>query len=293
MSHDPLHQSHAPEYIAEFLGTAALVFFGLSAVVFNFSKDLPMSHWIPDPGTRRLLTGLCFAGTGSLVAISPLGRLSGGHINPAVSLAFWLSGKMRLDDFLSYVVAQMLGGIMGAALLVGVWHGYAEGVHNGMSVPGNGWSPGCAFIFEAALTGLMVLMIFIFVSSRRLMRWTPLMNWFLIAGMVWLEAPISGTSLNPARSIGPALMTGEWGDQWIYVVAPLLGAMTGLFIFTAATPEGRRVLTGKLFSVPHYRTVFKQAAVRPGLAPVLGEAHGCAAAPATPKNLRSDVLPVA
>lgn len=263
MKTDTLQQSHGPEYIAEFLGTACLVFFGLSAVVFDFGAGLPMAHWIPNHSARLLITGLCFAGTGSLVALSPLGRLSGGHINPSVSLAFWLSGKMHGRDFAGYVAAQMLGGILGAAVLTGVWKKHAASVQNGMTLPGMGWRLWQVFDFEVALTGLMVLLIFVFVSSPRLMRWTPLMNWLVIATMVWLEAPVSGTSLNPARSFGPALMTGLWTAQWLYLIAPPLGGMMGLLAFRTLTSETRALLTGKLFTATNYRSIFKPGGVRP------------------------------
>jgi aquaporin Z len=263
MKKDPLQDSHVPEYIAEFLGTACLVFFGLSAVVFDFADGLPMAHWIPSHSLRLLVTGLCFAGSGSLVAISPLGRLSGGHINPSVSLAFWLSGKMHGRDFAGYVVAQMLGGIVGAAALAGVWQKHAASVKNGMTLPGAGWPLWQVFDFEVALTGLLVFLIFIFVSNRRLMRWTPLMNWIVIATMVWLEAPVSGTSLNPARSFGPALISGTWTAQWLYLIAPPLGGMMGLLLFRTVTTEARCIETGKLFPTANYRSIFKPERVRP------------------------------
>ena len=251
--------SHFPEYVAEFVGTAALVFIGLSAVVFDFGAGLPMSQWVPDTSMRLLITGLSFAGTGSLIAVSPLGRLSGGHINPSVSLAFWLHGTMKFRDFLCYVVAQMLGGIVGAFLLAGLWTRFAGSVKDGMTLPGAGFSLETAFGWEVALTGTMVFLILFFVSSRRLMRWTPLMNWIVIATMVWQEAPVSGTSLNPARSFGPALMSGIWRDQWIYMLAPPLGAIVGLAIFNLCTPSYRCALTGKLFSALNYRSIFKGA----------------------------------
>ena len=257
MKTDPLPHSHLPEYVAEFLGTACMVFFGLSAVVFDFGEGLPMARWIPDHSLRLLLTGLCFAGTGSLVAISPLGRLSGAHINPSVSLAFWLEGKMDFLDLVGYVVAQMLGGIAGAVMLAGVWKKYAASVNNGMTLPGAGWALWQVFAFEAAMTGLLVLLILVFVSNHRLMRWTPLMCWIVVATMVWLEAPISGTSLNPARSYGPALISWKWADQWIYAVAPPLGGVLGLMAFRLVRTEGREILTGKLFHAPNYRTIFK------------------------------------
>lgn len=250
------HPSHFPEYLAEFVGTACMVFFGLSFVVFDFAPGLPMSRWLPDHSLRLLITGLCFSGTGALVVISPLGRLSGGHINPSVSLAFWLHGKMRLTDFCAYVIAQILGGLLGALALAFVWGSYAASVKNGMTLPGAGWTPCGAFFMETGITALLVFLIFFFVSSQRLMRWTPLMTWILVAVMVWLEAPMTGTSLNPARSFGPAFVSQLWQDQWIYLVAPPLGGVVGLLLFNLCTPEHRRVLTGKLFHCADYRSLF-------------------------------------
>lgn len=251
-------QIHWPEYGAELLGTAFLVFVGLSAVVFDFGKGLPVSQLVPDASMRRLITGLLFAGCGSLVAISPPGRLSGAHINPSVSLAFWAHGKMRWYDLVGYITGQMLGAVVGEGMLVLVWGGYAASVRNGMTLPGAGFSLWVAFLAESALTFLLVLLIFVFVSSHRLMHWTPLMTWLLVATMVWQEAPISGTSLNPARSFAPALFSWFWHDQWLYFIAPPLGALLAVVAYRLFSAGERDVLTGKLFHVPHYRSVFKQ-----------------------------------
>ncbi len=250
-------QLHWPEYGAEFIGTAFLVFAGLSAVVFDFGKGLPLAELIPDAGVRRLITGLLFAGSGSLVAISPFGKTSGAHINPAVSLAFWMQGKMHHYDVIGYVIGQFLGAITGETLLVIVWHNYVRSVEYGMTLPGPAYPLWFVFSAELLLTGLLVLMIFLFVSSHRLMRWTPLMTWILVAIMVWLEAPVSGTSLNPARSAGPALLAWHWSDQWIYYVAPVVGALLAVFVFRLIVVGERDVLTGKLFHEPGYRSIFK------------------------------------
>ena len=248
---------HWPEYGAELLGTGFLIFVGLSAVVFDFGKGLLPSSLIPDASMRRLITGLIFAGSGSLVAISPLGKLSGAHINPSVSLAFWVQGKMKHIDLIGYIVAQFLGAIIGEVLLVLVWRNYAHSVANGMTLPGVGYPLWLVFVAEMSLTCLLVLLIFLFVSSHRLMRWTPLMNWFLVATMVWLESPISGTSLNPARSMGPALITWLWTSQWLYCVAPPLGGLLAVGLFRLVTIGERDVLTGKLFHTSRYRSIFK------------------------------------
>lgn len=256
----PAMPPHWAEYGAELLGTALLVFIGLSAVVLDFSAGSPVARLVPDPGSRRLITGLFFAGSGSLVAISPLGKLSGAHINPAVSLAFWLQGKLHRHDLLGYITGQFLGGILGALALAWLWGGRAASVHEGTTLPNPTvplWVP---FVAEAGLTALLVLSIFVFVSSHRLMHWTPLMTWFLVATMVWLEAPLSGTSLNPARSFGPALAAGIWSHQWLYIVAPPLGAALAVALFRWLAAK-REVLTAKLFHVAHYRSIFKNVRV--------------------------------
>lgn len=250
----PLHWA---EYTAELVGTLFNIFVGLSAVVFNFGQGLPMEHLIPNHSIRLLITGLIYSGSGSLFAISSLGKLSGAHINPSVTLAFWVHGKMHRQDAVGYIVAQFLGSTLGAILLVLVWGKYAGSVNNGMTLPGAGYALWFVFLAEVFMTFLLVLSIFLFVSNHRLMRWTPFMTWLLVAAMVWLGAPISGTSLNSARSIGPALITGLWRDQWLYCIAPPLGALLAVAMFRLLSMDRRDVLSCKLFHVPHYRNIFK------------------------------------
>ena len=250
----PLHWA---EYTAELVGTLFNIFVGLSAVVFDFGQGLPMEHLIPNHSIRLLITGLIYSGSGSLFAISPLGKLSGAHINPSVTLAFWVHGKMHQQDAVGYIIAQFLGSTLGAILLVLVWGKYAGSVNNGMTLPGAGYALWFVFLAEVFMTFLLVLSIFLFVSNHRLMRWTPFMTWLLVAAMVWLGAPISGTSLNSARSIGPALVTGLWRDQWLYCIAPPLGALLAVAMFRRLSMGKRDVLSCKLFHVPHYRNIFK------------------------------------
>jgi aquaporin Z len=234
-------QLHWYAYGAELLGTAFLVFAGVSAVVIVFGTGSLLAQVVPDTSTRRLIAGLLFAGSGALVAISPLGRLSGGHINPVVSLAFWMQGKMHHLDLGGYISGQFLGAFIGSLLVALVWRERAASVGYGTTVPGAGYA---------------LWIVFLFVSSHRLMRWTPLMVWILVAVMVWLEAPISGTSLNPARSFGPALVSWIWSYHWLYWVAPLLGALLAVGSFRLLSGGARDILTGKLFHVSNYRSVF-------------------------------------
>jgi aquaporin Z len=93
----------------------------MRAVVFVFGTDSQLAQILPDTSTRRLITGILFAGSGALVAISPLGKLSGGHINPVVSRAFWIQGKMHHFDLGGYALGQLLCAIIGSLLVVLVW----------------------------------------------------------------------------------------------------------------------------------------------------------------------------
>ena len=171
---------HWPEYGSELLGTAFLVFIALSAVTFNFGSGSPLAIVLPNSSVRRLITGLMLAGSGPLMAISPLGKLSGAHINPAVSLAFWLQGKIHQHDLVGYLASQFLGAALGAGLAVLIWRQLAASIQNGVTAPGVGYPIWSVFLIEMGCTCLLVLAIFLFVSSHRLMHWTPLMTWILV-----------------------------------------------------------------------------------------------------------------
>jgi len=249
---------HWPEYGSELLGTAFLVFIAVSAVTFNLGLGSPLAVVLPNSSARRLITGLLLAGSGSLVAISPLGKLSGAHLNPAVSLAFWLQGKMHQHDLVGYLASQLLGAALGAGLVVLIWRERAASVHNGVTAPGVGYPIWSVFLIEMGCTCLLVLAIFLFVSSHRLMHWTPLMTWLLVALIYWQAAPISGSSLNPARSFGPALVSWFWYDQWLYYLASPIGALLAVVFFRSLRIVGiNDVLTAKMFHAPRYRCIFK------------------------------------
>ena len=249
---------HWPEYGSELLGTAFLVFIALSAITFNFGSGSPLAIVLPNSSVHRLITGLMLAGSGPLIAISPLGKLSGAHLNPAVSLAFWMQGKMHQHDLVAYIVSQFLGAALGAGLVVLIWRERAASVHNGVTVPRVGYPIWSVFLVEMGFTCLLVMAIFLFVSSHRLMHWTPLMTWLLVALIYWQAAPISGSSLNPARSFGPALVSWFWRDQWLYFLAPPSGALLAVVFFRSLSLVGiHDVLTAKMFHAPRYRCIFK------------------------------------
>ena len=242
---------HPVEWGCELLGTALLVFLGLSAVTLDFGIHSPVADVIASSSARRLLTGCLFAGAGALVTVSPLGRRSGAHLNPAVTFAFWLQGHVHRHDLAGYVLSQCAGGVLGAVALRIVWAGRAASVQYGRTAPESGLGGWPAVGIEALMTGILILTIFAFVSSARTARWTPLAVLVVVAVEVWAGAPFTGTSLNPARSLGPALVDGRLKDLWVYWVGPL-GASLPAAVVWAWVP--RMILTAKLFHDPNYRS---------------------------------------
>ena len=210
--------------VSELFGTAVLVAVGLSIVIFDFGARSPMLHWVASAALRRLITGFLFGAVGASIAISPVGKISGAHINPAVTLAFWARGKMRASDAAFYVLAQLAGGLLGAAPLL-AWGAMGQSLNFAATTPGTGYTARQALAGEALTTFTMVMLLFFFIGHRRLRAWTPLLFPFLYAVMVWLEAPVSGTSTNPARSFGPSVVAGVWQAGWIYWAGPVAGAL--------------------------------------------------------------------
>jgi aquaporin Z len=241
---------HWAPWLCEFFGTALLLCGGLSAVFLDFGPHSPIAPHLASHSARLLLTGLLFAGTGSLVALSPLGRRSGAHLNPSVTLAFWTQRKVHPHDLVGYTISQLLGAFAACAVLKVAWGGTARSLHLGATEPGHGFTPVDATGLETLMTASLVLMIFFFTSSPRTARWTPIGNWLLVATLVWQGAPYSGTSLNPARSLAPAVLAPELAHLWVYLVGPLAGALLAAAIF-ALFPRVN-TLTTKLFHDARY-----------------------------------------
>lgn len=244
----PKRGAHPTEWLCELLGTAILVGLGLSVVVATSGSASPIHTW--PLSSRLLLNGLWFAGVGSLIAVSPIGRRSGAHLNPIVTLAFWTQRKVHGLDVVGYLVAQLAGGVVGAALLLVVWQGQARSVDVGATRPGGGFGPWQAVALETAMSAVEVLVILGMTSSTRTARFTPLVLWIVNATMVWRFAGFTGTSLNPARSLGPALLAPALDVYWIYLLGPMLGMVVAVGLF-ALMPR-LEVLTTKLFHDPSY-----------------------------------------
>jgi aquaporin Z len=232
--------------VAEFAGTALLVAAGVSLVIADFGVGGPIAAALPAAGLRRLVTGFGFGSVGALIAVSPIGKISGAHINPVVTAAFWLKGKMHGSLALGYVVAQLAGAIVGALPLL-LWGRVGASVRFGATIPGEGFGLTAALAGETATTAALVVGLFLFVGQRRLRRFTPLLFPLLYAVMVYLEAPISGTSTNPARTLGPAVVSGAWRGWWVYWVGPVAGALLGVGMHTFTWIRRFEIEVAKLY----------------------------------------------
>ena len=233
-------------YLSEFIGTALLIGVGVSFVILDFGKGSPIVSLIPSPGIRRALTGFLFGGAGMLITFSPVGKWSGAHINPVVTFSFWMKGKIKRTMAIGYVIAQFLGAAAGGFMLL-FWGSIGKTIDYGATIPGKEGAAE-AVLGEAATTFCLVAGLFLFLGYKPLRPFTPVLFPFLYAVMVYFEAPISGTSTNPARSFGPSLASGIWSGWWVYWIGPLLGA----FIAVSIQAKWLKMLEIEVAKVYHF-----------------------------------------
>ena len=213
----PRVRSYSRE-LAEFIGTFALVFAGTGAVMVNQISDGALTH----------LGVSCVFGAVVAAMIYALGHISDAHFNPAVTLAFWSSGFFHKRKVLPYVLAQTAGGVLASVLLRLCFGPVAD---LGATQPLNGnWLQ--AFVLETVLTFILMLVILGSGLDRR----APIGFAGMAIGLtVGLEAafmgPITGASMNPARSFAPALVSGIWEHQWLYWIAPTIGAQLAVVVY--------------------------------------------------------------
>ncbi len=230
-------------YIAELVGTGVLVLVGLSLVIVMFGQGSPMSRLLPSEGLRRLITGFLFGTTGALIALSPVGKISGAHINPVVTVGFRIMGKLDSGTVVGYIVAQLIGAIVGCVPLL-AWGSMGRSVAFGATLPGGVYTLEAVLLGEVVTTLTMVSLLAVFLGFRRIRSFTPALFPFLYAVMVYAEAPISGTSTNPARSLGPAIVSGQWQGWWVYWVGPLVGSLAACLVCSALA---KKIEVAKLY----------------------------------------------
>jgi aquaporin Z len=248
---------HYPEYLMEAVG---LGLFMISAAVFTTLLEHPASplgQAIADPLLRRFLIGVAMGLTAIAIVYSPWGKQSGAHLNPAFTFAFFRLGKVQPWDAFFYILFQFFGG------LIGLWvagrilrEAIADpSVNYIVTQPGQS-GVGVALLAELAISfGLMLMVLFVSNSPSR-GRYTGLFAGALIATYITVEAPLSGMSMNPARTMASAILAQNWTALWVYFTAPLAGMLLASEVFVRW--KGRKaVRCAKLHHENNKRCIFR------------------------------------
>src|SRR5262245_54767656 len=246
---------HWPEYLIE---ATLLGLFMLSAGSFGVLLEHPSSpvhRALADPALRRALMGCAMGLTAIALVYSPLGKRSGAHMNPAVTLSFLGLGKVAPRDALFYVLAQFTGGALGLLACARIYGGRLADPHVNYvaTLPGEHGIP-VAFAAELAISFLLMSVVLRVSSRPSLARYTGLFAGTLVALYITFEAPLSGMSMNPARSFGSALLAHAWSAYWIYLVAPLAGMSLAALLHSRS--RHARASCAKLHHQNPYRCIF-------------------------------------
>jgi aquaporin Z len=227
--------THWREYLIE---VAALSTFMVSAATMTVMLEHPQSPLrgvIADPMSRRMLMGIAMGLTAASIIYSPWGRRSGAHMNPAVTLTFFRLGKIDRRDAMAYVGAQFVGGVLGISLAAFALAGWiSDPAVNYVATAPGAFGQAAAFAGEASISFLMMLVVLTASNERRVAPFTGVIVAMLIATFITLEAPLSGMSMNPARSLGPDVVGDMWRGLWIYFVAPPLGMLAAAETYVRA-----------------------------------------------------------
>lgn len=204
------------KYIAEFIGTFALVFFGTGAVIVNEQTNGSLG-----------LVGISLAfGIIIIAMIYSFGTISGTHINPAVTIALAFGKILPKNKIFGYITAQITGAFFASGLLKFM---FPENTTLGITIPSGTFLQ--SFIMECVLTFFLMLTILGVSSKKESASVSGLVIGFMVVGMILVAGPISGGSFNPARSIAPAVVSGNLSALWLYLVAPVLGAILAMFVW--------------------------------------------------------------
>lgn len=243
-------KNHWQEYLCEALGLGSFMVSACFFSVLLFHPKSGAADW--NLQFRFVLIGLAMGATAVAIFMSPLGKRSGAHINPAVTLTFWRLGKIKTPDAIFYALFQFIGaslGVLLSSLILGDRLAI-KNVNFAVTAPNSSGSL-VSFIAEFVISFGMMTMVLISSNHLKLSRFTPYFAGILVAIYIALEAPVSGMSMNPARSFGSAVVAGQWNSIWIYFVAPPLAMLFAAEIYVRVK-GARKVFCAKLY---HYREV--------------------------------------
>jgi aquaporin Z len=247
---------HWPEYLME---ATCLGLFMISAFAFGTILEHPASlvhQFIPNPILRRLLMGIAMGLTAISIIYSPWGKQSGAHINPSTTLTFYRLGKVTTWDAAFYVAAQFVGGLAGAVLAATVLSSWIShpSVNYVITRPGMTGIV-AAFCAEIAIAFILMTVILRVSNHARFHKLTGLCAGALVATYITIEAPISGMSMNPARTFASAVPAHDWQALWLYFTAPLIGMFSAAEVYVR-TRGPRSVVCAKLHHENNKRCIF-------------------------------------
>jgi aquaporin Z len=247
---------HWPEYLMEAGELALYMFFACAFSTLLQHPASPVRHLIASGMERRALYGVAIGVTVVAIVMTPWGKQSGGHFNPAMTFTFYRLGNMGFWDAMFYAVAQFAGAISGVAIASYVLLGALENhaVHYAVTAPGV-YGRAIAFVGELTISFILMITVLLVSSRAILARYTPYCVGALYATFITFETPLSGMSMNPARTFGSALHAGYWYALWIYFFAPTLGMLIAGEVFLRAR-RGVGPYCAKLHHANNKRCIF-------------------------------------
>ncbi len=246
-------RNHWPDYLMEAAGLMAFMLgAGIFATLFLYPGSA-VQQALPSDLMRHVGLGVCM-GIVTFGIVSAIGMKSGAHINPAVTWSFYRQGKIGGWDAIFYTLFQFIGAIIAPVLLLtAIGDPFThEKVKYATSQPGEGIPVLVAFAAEFAISFILMLAVLIALNSRRLEKLAPAIIALLIALYIAFESPLSGMSLNPARSLGSALTAGQYKGLWLYFVAPVLAMLLATEVYQLMRARGQRLVTADYKPGPNY-----------------------------------------
>ena len=236
---------------------AVYMFFACAFAILLQHPASPLRHAVASGLLRRALLGLGLGATITAIILTPWGKQSGGHLNPAITLTFYRLGKIDASDALAYFTAQFAGATGGVAVAALVLRDLPKdhAVRYALTAPG-AFGSGPAFAGELAISFILMLVILLLTNHERLERFTPYFVGALFALYIAFESPLSGMSMNPARTFGPAFYANYWRAIWIYFLAPSLGMLAAAELYLRAT-HGAGPYCAKLHHTNNKRCIFR------------------------------------
>jgi len=250
-------KKHWPEYLMEAAELGMFMFSACAFTVLLYHPSSPVAQTVHDGVLRRLTMGTAMGATAIAIIFSPLGQRSGAHFNPSVTWTYFRLGKIAAYDAAFYTLFQFAGGIAGillASLTLGrlVAH---QSVNYAVTLPGpNG--PIVALFAEIIISFILMSVVLTVSNTKRLARWTGMFAGALVATYITIESPISGMSMNPARTLSSAVGAQIWMTLWIYFVAPPVGMLLAAEVYQRLN-TGRAVVCAKLNHHNNKRCIFR------------------------------------